>query len=50
MQMVSLDPNLDCIVECLKSCCNVSSPPRFPPIRSGDHLRERINATYSSSS
>ncbi|XP_035830187.1 2-oxoglutarate-Fe(II) type oxidoreductase hxnY isoform X2 [Helianthus annuus] len=45
-----LDPNPDCIVECLKSCCSDSSPPRFPPIRSGDHLRERINAAYSASS
>ncbi|KAF5771324.1 putative oxoglutarate/iron-dependent dioxygenase, isopenicillin N synthase [Helianthus annuus] len=45
-----LDPNPDCIVECLKSCCSDSSPPRFPPIRSGDHLRERINVAYSSSS
>nr|XP_043627013.1 2-oxoglutarate-Fe(II) type oxidoreductase hxnY-like [Erigeron canadensis] len=42
------DPNPDCIVECLESCCNESSPPRFPPIRSGDYLRERINAAYSS--
>ncbi|KAL4566257.1 hypothetical protein LXL04_030370 [Taraxacum kok-saghyz] len=43
------DPNQDCIVECLKSCCSESNPPRFPPIRSGDYLRERINAAYSSS-
>ncbi|KAI7751895.1 hypothetical protein M8C21_002622 [Ambrosia artemisiifolia] len=45
-----LDPNPDCIVECLKSCCSDSSPPQFPPIRSGDYLRERISAAYSSSS
>ncbi|KAI3693542.1 hypothetical protein L1987_76486 [Smallanthus sonchifolius] len=43
-----LDPNPDCMVECLKSCCNDSSPPLFPPIRSGDYLRERISAAYSS--
>nr|GEY69460.1 hypothetical protein [Tanacetum cinerariifolium] len=42
-----MDPNSDCIVECLKSCCSESSPPRFPPIRSGDYLRERIHAAYS---
>ncbi|MFS8033348.1 putative oxidoreductase [Helianthus anomalus] len=24
-----LDPNPDCIVECLKSCCSDSSPPRY---------------------
>lgn len=43
-----LDPNPDCMVECLKSCCSESSPPRFPPIRSGDYLRDRINAAFSS--
>nr|GEY27313.1 2-oxoglutarate-Fe(II) type oxidoreductase [Tanacetum cinerariifolium] len=25
-----------------------SSPPRFSPIRSGDYLRDRINAVFSS--
>ncbi|MFS7927064.1 hypothetical protein Hanom_Chr04g00304531 [Helianthus anomalus] len=34
MKMVLfLDPNLDCIVECLKSCCNESSPPRYVCVR-----------------
>lgn len=42
------NPNPDFIVECLKSCCSESSPPRFPPIRSGDYLRKRINDAYSS--
>ncbi|XP_052625091.1 2-oxoglutarate-Fe(II) type oxidoreductase hxnY isoform X2 [Lactuca sativa] len=42
-----LDPNPDCMVECLKSCCTESSPPRFPPVRSGDYLRDRITAAYS---
>lgn len=44
-----LDPNPDCMVECLKSCCSESSPPRFPPVRSGDYLRDRIAAAYSTS-
>ncbi|KAK4422910.1 protein DOWNY MILDEW RESISTANCE 6 [Sesamum alatum] len=43
-----LDPNPDCVVECLKSCCNESTPPRFPPIRSGDYLKERLKLTYGS--
>nr|CAD1844905.1 unnamed protein product [Ananas comosus var. bracteatus] len=43
-----LDPNYDCVVECLESCCSKTSPPRFPPIRSGDYLRERLRASYSS--
>ncbi|KAM7491187.1 hypothetical protein LguiA_034108 [Lonicera macranthoides] len=41
-----LDPHLDFVVECLKSCCSKSSPPRFPPIRSGDYLNERFRLTY----
>lgn len=43
-----LDPNADCIVECLTSCCSESSPPRFPPIRSGDYLEERFKFAYGS--
>lgn len=42
-----LDPNPDCLVECLESCCTESSPCRFPPIRAGDYLEERLRATYS---
>ncbi|XP_021911316.1 2-oxoglutarate-Fe(II) type oxidoreductase-like, partial [Carica papaya] len=43
-----LDPNEDCLVECLESCCSESCPPRFPPIRSGDYLTERFRLTYGS--
>ncbi|XP_008238433.1 PREDICTED: UPF0676 protein C1494.01-like [Prunus mume] len=43
-----LDPNEDFVVECLKSCCSEASPPRFPPIRSGDYLKERLRLTYGS--
>lgn len=43
-----LDPNENCLVECLKSCCSDSSPPRFPPIRSGAYLENRLSLTYSS--
>ncbi|KAL0296280.1 UNVERIFIED_CONTAM: hypothetical protein Sradi_6680100 [Sesamum radiatum] len=42
-----LDPNPDCVVECLESCCE-SAPPRYPPIRSGDYLKERLKLTYGS--
>ncbi|GJV40101.1 hypothetical protein Tco_1418541 [Tanacetum coccineum] len=31
-----------------KSAILESSPSRFPPIRSGDYLRDRINAVFSS--
>ncbi|KAF3449320.1 hypothetical protein FNV43_RR10048 [Rhamnella rubrinervis] len=43
-----LDPNEDCVVECIESCCNESSPPRFPPIRSGDYLKERLRLIWGS--
>ncbi|XP_027922229.1 2-oxoglutarate-Fe(II) type oxidoreductase hxnY-like [Vigna unguiculata] len=42
------DPPSDCMVECFESCCSESSPPRFPPIRSGDYLNERFRLTYGS--
>ncbi|KAI3889897.1 hypothetical protein MKX03_017820 [Papaver bracteatum] len=42
------EPNDDCMVECLKSCCSEKSPPRFPPIRSGNYLRTRFNLSYAS--
>ncbi|XP_070038819.1 2-oxoglutarate-Fe(II) type oxidoreductase hxnY-like isoform X4 [Nicotiana tomentosiformis] len=40
------DPSPDCVVECLKSCCNESSPPRFPPVRAADYLKETYKVTY----
>ncbi|XP_022158466.1 2-oxoglutarate-Fe(II) type oxidoreductase-like [Momordica charantia] len=43
-----LDPDEDCVVECLQSCCSESSPSRYPPIRSGDYLKERLRLTYAS--
>ncbi|KAL2472070.1 2-oxoglutarate (2OG) and Fe(II)-dependent oxygenase superfamily protein [Abeliophyllum distichum] len=43
-----MDPNPDCVVECLKTCCSESHPPRFPPIRSGDYLEERFKLTHRS--
>ncbi|XP_039141312.1 2-oxoglutarate-Fe(II) type oxidoreductase hxnY-like [Dioscorea cayenensis subsp. rotundata] len=41
-----IDPNSDCLVECLETCCSEKNPPRFPAIRSGDHLQARIKAAY----
>ncbi|XVF13429.1 hypothetical protein REPUB_Repub08aG0206900 [Reevesia pubescens] len=40
-----INPNKDCIVECLESCCSESCPPRFPPIRSL-RLPGRAPSTY----
>lgn len=42
-----MDPNPECVVECLRSCCSEASPPRFPPIRSGDYLKGKFRVTYS---
>ncbi|KAI4311639.1 hypothetical protein MLD38_036519 [Melastoma candidum] len=41
-----MDPNRDCIVECLPSCCSNSSPPRFPPINMGDYLKEKFRLSF----
>lgn len=43
-----LDPNFDCLVECLPACCSPSNPPRFPPITSGHYLIERYKLSYKS--
>nr|XP_048321720.1 2-oxoglutarate-Fe(II) type oxidoreductase hxnY-like [Ziziphus jujuba var. spinosa] len=43
-----LDPNEDYVVQCIESCCSESSPPRFPPIRSGDYLKEHFKLTFGS--
>ncbi|OIT27010.1 protein downy mildew resistance 6 [Nicotiana attenuata] len=40
------DPSPDCVVECLQNCCNESSPPRFPPVRAADYLKETYKVTY----
>ncbi|CAF2232824.1 unnamed protein product, partial [Brassica napus] len=43
-----LDPNPDCNVVCLESCCSETCPPRFPPILAGDYIKERFRLTYDS--
>ncbi|KAJ4774065.1 2-oxoglutarate (2OG) and Fe(II)-dependent oxygenase superfamily protein [Rhynchospora pubera] len=42
-----LDPNYECVVECLETCCSETAPPRFTPIKCGDYLKERIRLAYS---
>ncbi|KAL9287114.1 putative aminocyclopropanecarboxylate oxidase [Arabidopsis thaliana] len=44
-----LDPNPDCNVKCLESCCSETCPPRFPPILAGDYIKERFRLTYATS-
>lgn len=43
---VFFDPNPDCIIECLETCCDEACPPRFPPIKAGEYLYERLTASY----
>jgi isopenicillin N synthase-like dioxygenase len=41
------DPNFDALVECLPSCQTPEEPPRYPPIKAGEHLLNRFNATFA---
>ncbi|CAL5081619.1 unnamed protein product [Urochloa decumbens] len=41
-----IDPSPNLVIQCMESCCNEAYPPRFPPIKSGDYLEERLNSTY----
>ncbi|KAG7542578.1 Oxoglutarate/iron-dependent dioxygenase [Arabidopsis thaliana x Arabidopsis arenosa] len=45
---VFVDPDPDCVVECLESCCSETSPPRFPPVRARDYFHERFSQTLAS--
>ncbi|CAH2078843.1 unnamed protein product [Thlaspi arvense] len=45
---VFLDPDPNCVVECLESCCSETSPPRFPPVRTGDYFHERFSQSLTS--
>jgi isopenicillin N synthase-like dioxygenase len=35
-------PNYDAMVECLPSCATPGAPPKYEPISSGDHLRNKF--------
>ncbi|GJN33897.1 hypothetical protein PR202_gb22527 [Eleusine coracana subsp. coracana] len=41
-----IDPSPNLLVQCMESCCSEANPPRFPPIKSGDYLEERLSSTY----
>lgn len=40
------DPSMDSIIECLPACTDATRPPRYPPVRYGDYLMERLNRNY----
>ncbi|MCH8505167.1 MAG: hypothetical protein LAT50_12685 [Ectothiorhodospiraceae bacterium] len=39
-------PNVDADIRCIHSCTDTDNPPRYAPITAGEHLMERLNATY----
>ena len=39
------EPNFDCVVECLPSCCDALHPPLYPPVKAGRYLMDRYAAT-----
>jgi isopenicillin N synthase-like dioxygenase len=41
-----LDPNPDTLVEVLPTCIGPERPAKYPPIRSGEYLTQRLDATY----
>jgi isopenicillin N synthase-like dioxygenase len=40
------DPNMNAVIAALQSCVASDNPPRFPPVRYGDYLLERLNRNY----
>lgn len=40
------DPNMDTVVQCLPTCLAGAEQPRFPPMRYGDYLMDRLNRNY----
>ncbi len=41
------DPNFDALIECLPGCRPAGQPPRYAPIKAGEHLLNRFNETFS---
>lgn len=39
-----MNPNFDCLVECLKSCQGPGNPARHAPILAGDHMHQKIRS------
>lgn len=41
------DMDLDCMVGCLDTCHGAANPARYPPVRYGDYLLERLDRNYT---
>ena len=35
-------PNWNALISCLSTCCGDGNPPRYKPVRSGDHLMAKL--------
>ncbi|CAA0838624.1 2-oxoglutarate (2OG) and Fe(II)-dependent oxygenase superfamily protein [Striga hermonthica] len=42
-----VEPSHDCIVECLPTCQSDKNPPKYPPIKCKDYLRQRYKETHA---
>lgn len=42
-----LEPNHDCLVECLPTCKSENNPPKFPPVLCETYLTKRYNDTHA---
>jgi isopenicillin N synthase-like dioxygenase len=41
------DPAMDAVIDCLPTCRAPDNPPRYPPVRYGDYLLERLDKNYA---
>ncbi|KAK4391638.1 2-oxoglutarate-Fe(II) type oxidoreductase hxnY [Sesamum angolense] len=41
-----VEPNHDCVVECLPTCQSEKNPPKFPPIKCQDYLLQSVKLEY----
>ncbi len=41
------DPHMDVTIDCLETCTNDVTPPKYPPVRYGDYLLSRLDAHYA---
>ncbi|HEX9461251.1 MAG TPA: 2-oxoglutarate and iron-dependent oxygenase domain-containing protein [Alphaproteobacteria bacterium] len=40
-------PNYDALIECIPSCTDAEHPPKYAPVRAGDHLTEKLKQVDS---
>jgi isopenicillin N synthase-like dioxygenase len=41
------NPNYDALIECLPTCRDAAHPAKYPPVTSGDYLREKFTRTQN---